>query len=645
MQLLLLALLAIIASVVHADPIPAEGHGRLTRYEAHTGPSETGGLAHSMPMLVRRAVDPVTVAKNYLEQKLGVKGDGYIVQDSFTDDFNGVTHLHAMQVVQGTEVVNGIAGVAVDKQNNVISFYDTFASTAAVAALKARASTMPATDAVSALGTYLASKPEVKLATPTANAPAMATAIDAVDAAVTWVKNAAFASDKVWTKPRLFATESGDLKWVVDVRAQTPGNWVNAQVGPAGAVLGLVDWSAAALYRVFPAVGFASDPSEGGRALVQDPEDVAGASPKGWSTAGFTKGNNAEVHQSPLTKSPRAQVLAQGAIDPTLNKLSFDFSVNPADGNPKGSLDASLANAFYITNLAHDLYARYGFTEQAGNFQDVNFSGKGKGGDSVIVNVQDESSLNNANFQTPPDGQRPVLNAFLFDLSGTITDGSLSDDIILHENTHGVVGRLVGGGSNPNCLASLESGGLNEGWADIVAVMLKQKKEFTRAHNTGVAPFNTGKAGGIRTFPYSTSLSANPQTYANAAKQTDVHGVGEIWAEMLYEAYFNVVDKNGFEADWRKAPASVPAGTKIGGNIMFMQNIIDGLKLAPCNPTFITARNAIIQADQQNFKGANVCDLWKGFAKRGLGVKAGSIGKADFSVPASCVVGKRMVRF
>lgn len=41
-------------------------------------------------------------------------------------------------------------------------------------------------------------------------------------------------------------------------------------------------------------------------------------------------------------------------------------------------------------------------------------------------------------------------------------DGALENDIVVHENTHGVTNRLVGGGT-ARCLRGLESGGMGEG--------------------------------------------------------------------------------------------------------------------------------------------------------------------------------------
>jgi hypothetical protein len=46
------------------------------------------------------------------------------------------------------------------------------------------------------------------------------------------------------------------------------------------------------------------------------------------------------------------------------------------------------------------------------------------------------------------------------------------------------------------------------------------------------------------------------------------------------------------------------------------------MNLTPPNPTFVEARDAIIQADRINSGGANGEELWRAFAKRGLGYSA-----------------------
>ena len=56
---------------------------------------------------------------------------------------------------------------------------------------------------------------------------------------------------------------------------------------------------------------------------------------------------------------------------------------------------------------------------------------------------------------------------------------------------------------------------------------------------------NGGK--GIRNFAYSTSNDTNPSTYAYIRKPAywGVHAKGEVWAEILYEFFWNLVDKHG----------------------------------------------------------------------------------------------------
>jgi hypothetical protein len=104
---------------------------------------------------------------------------------------------------------------------------------------------------------------------------------------------------------------------------------------------------------------------------------------------------------------------------------------------------------------------------------------------------------------------------------------------------------------------------------------------------------------------------------------------------MLWEVYWKLVGAYGFDAD-------LYAGT--GGNNLALQLVVDGMKLQPCGPTFLTARDAILAADLANTGGANQCLIWRGFAKRGLGFDAQNpdglnVGAEvnGFALPASCV--------
>jgi len=64
--------------------------------------------------------------------------------------------------------------------------------------------------------------------------------------------------------------------------------------------------------------------------------------------------------------------------------------------------------------MMHDVWWHYGFDEQSGNFQANNYGKGGFGGDYVFADAQDGSGTNNANFGTPPDGQNPRMQMFLW---------------------------------------------------------------------------------------------------------------------------------------------------------------------------------------------------------------------------------------
>jgi len=58
------------------------------------------------------------------------------------------------------------------------------------------------------------------------------------------------------------------------------------------------------------------------------------------------------------------------------------------------------------------------------------------------------------------------------------------------------------------------------------------------------------------------------------------------------------------------------------GNSLIIQLVLNAMKLQQCRPGFFEARDAVIQADQVLTGGENFCDLWLGFAEKGLGMDA-----------------------
>jgi hypothetical protein len=174
---------------------------------------------------------------------------------------------------------------------------------------------------------------------------------------------------------------------------------------------------------------------------------------------------------------------------------------------------------------------------------------------------------------------------------------------------------------------------MGEGWSDIFAIVLEMESVDTDRTPKAVGQYVTGDTQrGVRQFGYSTNLTANPLRFSDAGRTQQVHQLGEIWASMLFEGYWNMVNKNGFDIAFR----TNPDGNR--GNNMFLKDVVTGMKLQPCNPTFIQARDAILQADQQLFNGANRCELMRGFAKRGMGANAQNNGQFvdDFTIPPGC---------
>ena len=139
--------------------------------------------------------------------------------------------------------------------------------------------------------------------------------------------------------------------------------------------------------------------------------------------------------------------------------------------------------------------------------------------------------------------------------------------------------------------------------------------------------------------------TVNPSTYKTLDKPGywGVHAIGEVWAEILWIVAQRLINRHGYtdtlfpplalengtipEGDFYK-PASIDNFGKVKplvpkhGNSLIVQLVLDGMKLQKCMPSFFDARDAIIQADQVLTGGENYCDLWIGFAERGLGEDA-----------------------
>jgi len=193
-------------------------------------------------------------------------------------------------------------------------------------------------------------------------------------------------------------------------------------------------------------------------------------------------------------------------------------------------------------------------------------------------------------------------------------DGSLDNGIIAHEYGHGISNRLTGGPTTGGCLNNEEQ--MGEGWSDYIALVMTMEPGDQGEDGRGIGTFAVSQPTngvGIRPTRYSTNMSINNATYNRIRSVSVPHGVGYVWATMLWEMTWELIDEYGFDPDLYN-------GT--GGNNIAMQLVMDGMKLQPCNPGFVTGRDAILQADQINNDGVNQCRIWSAFAKRGLGYSA-----------------------
>ncbi|KAH9477315.1 Extracellular metalloproteinase MEP [Psilocybe cubensis] len=412
---------------------------------------------------------------------------------------------------------------------------------------------------------------------------------------------------------------SVSLVHVVQIQNEDTGAWYEAYIDAhSGELVSVTDFVSDASYVALP---LTKQSFLDGQELLENPEDL-GASPFGWHSIGFANSTSTSGNNVIVFKGDRVQ--RQTSAGPSF----FSFYNDTFDPSLPANAVAAQTNAFFVANAVHDFAYRYGFTEEKFNFQLNNFGKGGKENDRVLLSVQDASGKNNANFATPPDGQNGVCRMFTWDVVSPERDGSLQNDILIHELAHGITTRLTGGGT-ARCLQTLESGGMGEGWGDAMADWMLQTSEKTVDMVMGGYVTNSLRRG-IRTAPYSVDKNVNSLTYSALKVRNQVHEIGEVWANMLHNVYAALVDKHGFAAD-KLTNADAPEG-----NVVFMRLYMDALSLQPCNPTFVSARDAWILADTIRYNGAHKCTVFNAFASRGLGLQADGSFEDDFTPLVGC---------
>jgi len=350
-------------------------------------------------------------------------------------------------------------------------------------------------------------------------------------------------------------------------------------------------------------------PDKGARQLVSFVGDTVINTSFGWmGTATVTTGNNVEAYlDTNADNAPdnnNGSGLSVGHASSATQDFTFPFSTAV---DPRTQQAAVVTNLFYFNNVMHDFSYNLGFTETAGNFQTNNYGRGGLGNDSVRAEAQDGSGTNNANFATPPDGQRPRMQQFLFTSPNPDRDSSVDGDVVFHEFGHGISNRLIGNGST--ALQGTQSGAMGEGWSDYWAITIN--------NDGAVGEYVTNNPIGIRRAAYTVPAATVHDSYADVCfRGCEVHKDGEVWAAALW--------------DLRTQLGAVTADLLV----------LNGMKFTPTRPSFLDARDGILQADQNLNGGANFCAIWVVFARHGMGVSAsgndGHQHNAATNVPPGC---------
>jgi len=307
--------------------------------------------------------------------------------------------------------------------------------------------------------------------------------------------------------------------------------------------------------------------------------------------------------------------------------LTFD----PGDTDAQGDVQ-KVINIFYFCNYMHNFFYMLGFDEEHGNFQQINFTGLATGNDPVLARAHPNSVIGTANMLTSADGIKPIMNMGL--VTSTNRHTAFDSDVVFHEFTHGVSNRLVGRRLNPRSLREPQSRSMGEGWSDYFALTIQNCLALIQnpAADEKIVTGNWVKnnQNGIRLAPYNDNY---PGTYGRigAFPYTEVHNIGEIWCAALMK----------MNRDFGTALNDKVRGHRIGWQI-----VVDGLKLTPGNPSFLAARDAILQAlDDLSLNEAEHSALhraaWRAFAHFGMGPNASSIGASlegiveDLNPPAN----------
>ena len=117
---------------------------------------------------------------------------------------------------------------------------------------------------------------------------------------------------------------------------------------------------------------------------------------------------------------------------------------------------------------------------------------------------------------------------------------------------------------------------MGEGWGDFMGTALRIKADDTHDTSYPTGEWVTGNPKGIRKYLYSTDLKTNPLSYSDLDTLDKVHDIGTVWATILYEVLWNLIDKHGKnDGDTPEFDNGVPKD----GKYLAMKLVIDAMAL------------------------------------------------------------------
>jgi extracellular elastinolytic metalloproteinase len=209
---------------------------------------------------------------------------------------------------------------------------------------------------------------------------------------------------------------------------------------------------------------------------------------------------------------------------------------------------------------------------------------------------------------------------------------------VYHEYTHGLSNRLVVDADGVSTLNGPQAGAMGEAWSDWYAYDYLEsvglERDTAKPGELVIFEYSTAGANTIRTQPLDCTVGApaavcpgtptsgpGGYTYGDlghiSRRGPEVHADGEIWAETLWDLRTKL-------------------GTRLTESL-----VTRAMELSPADPSYLDMRNSILQADLVVAHGAHQKDIWKVFAKRGMGFFAATIDGSDtqpvedFTLPPS----------